>query len=143
MKQGLAVFVLLFCSVTARASDLEKQAKIRDVEGSFQVQSIVHREDAYVVKFQKAPADATAQVLVLELQELSPGLLKEGEQLQLSAKVRDLDDKTVEALQVFLILPRGASRTKVWLLSRKSKDLNLDGISFLRMHSESDDYRVY
>ena len=54
-----------------------------------------------------------------------------------------LFDKNTEALQVFLILPRGQSKTKIWLLSRKGKDLNLEGVSYLNMHNQQDDPQVY
>ncbi|MBI2602515.1 MAG: hypothetical protein HYW48_05605 [Deltaproteobacteria bacterium] len=143
MRKTLAVLSFLFCTVSLPASDLEQQAKVRNVEGAYEVQSIQRQNEIYKVEFGKFPREGSSPIVLLEVQELSEGLLKQGDQVFLSAKVLDIDDKKVEALQVFLILPRGQSKTKVWLLSRKGKDLNLEGISFLHMHNEQDDPKVY
>lgn len=73
--------------------------------------------------------------LYLDTLHVHPAL-KLGASFELLAEInsKNQSDKALEAIQILLFIPQNGRKISVWLLSLKSKDLDLRGASYFKMH---------
>ena len=112
------------------------------IEGRYEVASIHTRKFAKSdseykrILFKRiSKAKGKTESIYLDTLSAHPAL-KVGSSFELAAEV---DEKVehkgaLEAIQILVQIPQNNGKVPVWLLSLKSKDLDLRGASYLKMH---------
>ena len=132
-------------SLGAEAQQLRKSLKSSiQVNGTFEVSAIetkkFPRSDSeykriYFTKVTSVKKDL--KQIYLDSLTVHPAL-KLGSSFELSAEIHPTiktKKNAKEALQILLFIPQNGRKISVWLLSLKSKDLDLRGASYFKMHN--------
>ncbi|NRA44087.1 MAG: hypothetical protein HRU09_03915 [Oligoflexales bacterium] len=139
------LFLCMFPSIShgAEKKQLKKSVQTSiQVNGTFEVWKIetkkFSRSDSVFkrIYFRRAPTGTGPKEIFLDSLHVHPAL-KVGSSFELSAEINPKVEfkKAKEALQILLFIPQNGRKISVWLLSLKSKDLDLRGASYFKMHN--------
>ncbi len=129
--------ILVFLCLLATNSP--KKTATHQIKGTYIVQSVKQEKDYYLIKFKKSQPTKDDKIVVIELNHPNENFFKENNTLDFFADTLNKDDNEVEAMQI--VINRGKGRNRIFIPSRRMKDLNL-GESFLKMHGTTNDYRI-
>jgi hypothetical protein len=134
----VSLMLSALCFTTAKA----ESEKYERVGGTYQVSKIDQRDDGtFVIEFESVQKTGKFDVIKLESDHVHASVTV-GEKLRLSAEIISTKGKRAEASQVLIFVPNIQGHMPVWMLSRKAKNMDLQGSKFIEMHAPQSDYTI-
>lgn len=142
----LVLFAMLAPLTLARAARSEDvpatSPKLLRVGGDYVVYDIRKvTEKSYEIEFRAADPTGKFDRVVLTSDHVHMAITK-GQKLRISAEVGQTKGDVAEATQVLIFLPSVQGPTPIWMLSSRSKSLDLKGSKYLEMHAPQSDYTI-
>ncbi len=142
MKKNFCFFIFFFfISFVHLRADGVKERHTKSIEGVYKISAIEKKDSYSVVHFQKIPFRNESKSLYIELETYDRNLFFKGAQVDIIADVREDSKGSWEAEQMFLSLHRSHGRISVGVASRKTKVVNFEKTSYLKMNVP--DYWVF
>lgn len=143
---SIATLVIFLNPQLARAED-EAPAKnaanqLIRVGGNYTVFDIRRTDKGtFQIEFHAEQPSGKYGVITLESDHVHVAVTK-GQKLRISAEIGKVSEGVAEATQVLVFVPNIRGPMPVWLLSSRSKGLDLRGSKYLEMHAPLSDYNV-
>ena len=127
----------------ARAEELAPdQPRLLRVGGDYVVHDIRKSGDhSFEIEFRAADPTGKYDRVILTSDHVHMAVIK-GQKLRISAEVTQTKDNVAEATQVLIFVPNSRGAMPVWMLSSRSKSLDLHGSKYLEMHAPQSDYDI-
>ena len=140
------LFVMLAPLTLSRTAHSENgtpnTAKLIRVGGDYVVYDIRKvNEQSYEIEFRAADPTGKFDRVILTSDHVHMAVTK-GQKLRISAEVGQTKGDVAEATQVLVFLPNAQGPTPIWMLSKRSKSLDLNGSKYLEMHAPQSDYSI-
>jgi hypothetical protein len=117
--------------------------KVERVGGTYKVDRIKRTEEGYFrITFSATTPSGRFDELILETDHLN-FLIKEGNDLRISAEVVSDSGRSAQVSQVVVFAPNLQGNMPIWLLSRKFPPRDLTGASYIEMHAPQTDYMLF
>lgn len=120
---------------------IEKPELVR-VGGDYIVNDITKTESGtFRIEFKGAQPGGKYGTIILDSDHVHVAVIK-GQKLRISAEIARVNGDVAEATQVLVFIPNIRGPMPVWLLSSRSKNLDLRGSKYLDMHAPLSDYNI-